>query len=213
MVATETNSTECGEVNVSEQMTEREAIRRAQNGDSAGLGRLYELHRFRIYSWCLHHTSDTFDAEDLTQDVFIRVFSKIGTFRGDAKFTSWLYKVALNFVRLRARERRRDDRFVVRHVSDEALHSVRARNSDPMQSAALKQALSNLTSLRRNTVLLHDVEGFTHNEIAWRTRATVVASKSRLHRAHVALRDILSRNGHELHSKEGNRLVANQEAA
>ena len=194
-------------------MSEREAIRRAQDGDSAGLGRLYELHRFRIYSWCLHYTSDTFDAEDLTQDVFIRVFSKIGTFRGDAQFTSWLYKVVLNFVRLRARQRRRDDRFVLRHVSDEALHSVRARNSNPMQSAALKQALSSLTSLRRNTVLLHDVEGFTHNEIAWRTRATVVASKSRLHRAHVALRDILSRNGREIHSRKEGRLVANQKAA
>ena len=193
------------------QMSEQEAIRRGQSGDSAALGRLYELHRFKIYSWCLRYTSDTSDAEDLTQDVFIQVFSKIGTFRGDAKFTSWLYKIAINFVRLRARQRRRDERFVVKHIPNEALHSVRAHNTNPVQSVALKQALSNLTPLRRKTVLLHDIEGFTHNEIAWKTRATVVASKSRLHRAHVVLRDILSKNGREIHSRQEKRLVVNRD--
>lgn len=193
-----------------EQMSEREAIKRAQSGDSAGLGRLYELHRFKVYCLCLHCTGDPFDAEDLTQDVFIRVFGKISTFRGDAKFTSWLYKIALNFVRLRARQRRRDDRFVARHVPEGALYLLHARSSNPVESADLKQALSHLTSLRRKSVLLHDVQGFTHDEIAWRTRATVVASKSRLHRAHIALRDILSKSGRENQSRPEKRAAVDQ---
>ncbi len=176
---------------MTEQMSEREAVRRAQSGDAEGLGRLYELHRCRIYSLCLRHTSEPFDADDLTQEVFIQVFRKISTFRGNAQFTSWLYKVALNFVRLHARQRRRDDRFVIRHVPDETLCLVKARSSNPAQRVALKQALSHLTSLRRESVQLHDIEGFTHNEIAWRLGVTVIASKSRLHRAHVVLKDIL----------------------
>ena len=184
-----------------EQMSEREAIRRAQRGDSAGMGRLYELHRIRIYSLCLRYTSEPFDADDLTQDVFIQVFRKINTFRGDAQFTSWLYKVTLNFVRLHARSQRRDDRVLIRNTRDEVLHSVHGRSSNPLRSVALKQALSNLTSLRRETVLLHDIEGFTHNEIAWRLGVTVIASKSRLHRAHAALREVLSKSGRQFHSK------------
>jgi len=172
-------------------MSEQEAVRRAQCGDSAGMGRLYELHRLRIYSLCMRYIGDPFDAEDLTQDVFIQVSRKISTFRGDAEFRSWLYKVALNFVRLHARQRRRDDKFVAKQVPEPILNLVRARASNPVQSVAIKQALSNLTSLRRTAVLLHDIEGLTHNEIAWRTRATVIATKSRLHQAHLALRSIL----------------------
>ena len=172
-------------------ISEQEAIRKAQGGDSAGMGRLYELHRLRVYSLCMRYIGDPSDAEDLTQDVFIQVFRKIRTFRGDAEFRSWLYTVALNFVRLHARQRRRDDRFVAKQVPEPILNLVHARASNPFQNVALKQALSNLTSLRRRAVLLHDVEGLTHNEIAWMTRATVIASKSRLHQAHLALRSIL----------------------
>jgi RNA polymerase sigma-70 factor (ECF subfamily) len=185
-----------------ESMSEEEAIRRAQNGDPAAQGRLYDLHRLRIYSLCLHYTADPFDAEDLTQDAFIQVFRKIGTFRGDARFTSWLYKIALNYVRLRARQRRREDRFGIRHVPEEVLYMVEASSSNPAQSLALKQALSRLTSLRRETVQLHDIEGFTHNEIAWRLGVTVIASKSRLHRAHVALRNFLGKSRREIHSRQ-----------
>ena len=194
-----------------DQISEAEIIKRAQSGDSAAQGRLYDLHRCKIYSLCLHHTRDPFDAEDLTQDAFIQVFRKIGTFRGDAQFTSWLYKITLNFVRLRARQRRRDDRFLIRHVPDAALYLVQARSSNPAQRVALTQALSHLTSLRRKTVQLHDIEGLTHNEIAWRLGVTVIASKSRLHRAHVALRDLLSKSRREIHSKQQQKLPADKQ--
>jgi len=191
------------------QMSEEQAIKRAQNGDSVAQGQLYDLHRFRIYSLCLHYTADPFDAEDLTQDTFIQVFRKIGTFRGEAQFTSWLYKIALNYLRLRARQRRRDDRLGIRHVSDDVLCMVKARSSNLIQKVAIKQALSHLTSLRRETVQLHDIEGFTHNEIAWRLGVTVIASKSRLHRAHAALRDFLNRP-RDIHSRHEKFTVADQ---
>lgn len=175
-------------------ISEPEAIKRAQQGDATGLGRLYELHRSRIYRLCLRYTTDSFDAEDLTQDVFIQVSRKVNTFRGESEFGSWLYKVALNFVRLHSRQRRRDDKFVLRHIPEDTLYSIHARACNPVQTVALTQALSNLSSLRRETVLLHDIAGLTHTEIARRTRATVIASKSRLHQAHVALRRILGKD-------------------
>ncbi|HTS10379.1 MAG TPA: RNA polymerase sigma factor [Candidatus Eisenbacteria bacterium] len=175
-------------------MCEKDAIRCAQNGDQAGLAKLYELHRSRVYGLCLRHTKNSFDAEDLTHDVFLQVSRKISTFRGEAEFSSWLYKVSLNVVRLHARRQRHDERFVVVGEPEESLQLVHGRQSNPAQSLALKQALSRLTALRRQAVVLHDIEGFTHNEIAWRMSATEIASKSRLHRAHVVLREILSKS-------------------
>ncbi|HXJ86666.1 MAG TPA: RNA polymerase sigma factor [Candidatus Binatia bacterium] len=173
------------------EMSEKEAIDRAKKQDPAGLGRLYELHEPRIYLLCLRHTRNVFDAQDLTQDVFIQVFRRINTFQGSAAFTSWLYKVALNFVRLHARRQRRNRQFLVENVTDHTLCSVRSRSTNPAQRVALTQALGNLTPLRREAVFLIDVEGFTHTEAAWRTGVTVTASKSRVHRAHMALRDVL----------------------
>lgn len=172
-------------------MCEIDAIRSAQNGDPAGLGRLYELHKSRIYSLCFRYTHNAFDAEDLTQEVFMQVCRKVCTFRGDAQFTSWLWKVALNVVRLHARRKRRDNRFVAEPVGDETILLIHTPGHNPAQTVALKRALVNLTSLRRQTLILHDIQGFTHQEIARRMRATVLASKSRLHQAHIALRSTL----------------------
>ena len=177
-------------------MCEMDAIRRAQSGDPAGWGRLYELHKPRIYALCLRFTRNAFDAEDLTQEVFIQVSRKVATYKGEAQFKTWLWKVALNVVRLHARRKRRDDRFVVEPLADDIIYLVPRPGDNPAQTVALKRALGTLTSLRRKTVLLHDVQGFTHQEIAWRMRATVVASKSRLHQAHIALRNILGERMH-----------------
>lgn len=181
---------------------EKDALRSAQKGDPVGLGRLYELHKSRVYALCLRYTKNAFDAEDLTQEVFIQVFRKVSTYRGEAQFTSWLFKVALNVVRLHARRKRRDDRFVVEPVPDDPMWLGHARCQNPGQTIALKEALGNLTSLRRQAVLLHDIQGFTHHEIAWRMRATVVASKSRLHQAHIALRSMLGPATHHVFTGE-----------
>lgn len=173
------------------EICEKEAIERAKNGDPIGLSRLYEMYRPRIYALCMRHTNNDFDAEDLTQEIFILVFRKVSTFRGEAQFTTWLYKVAINTVRLHARQRRRQDRFIVSITGEEALCSVHSRFYNPAQGIALRQALGSLTPVRRSTVLLHDVGGLTHNEVAWQMGVSVIASKSRLHQAHVALRNML----------------------
>jgi len=180
-----------GEKITGTEMGEREAINRAKNGDWTGMARLYDCYRPRVYSLCLRYTRNASDADDLTQDVFIQVFRKAYTFRGDAEFKSWLYAVALNFVRLHARQTRRRKGVFESDGSERRFYSVQSRACNPMQRIALAQALRGLTAVRRTTLVLHDIEGLTHNEIALRTGVTVIASKSRLHRAHIALRRAL----------------------
>lgn len=176
------------------QMSEREAVERAQSGSVAGQARLYELYKSRVHSLCLRYTKDAFDSDDLTQDVFIQVFRKIGTFRGDSQFHTWLHTLALNFVRLRARRQRRERQYVLGAVQDDGFHLERSSFLDPAQRLALREGLLTLTSARRQAVLLHDIEGLTHNEIARKVGVSVIASKSRLHRAHVILRKILQKS-------------------
>ena len=174
---------------------EREAIEQVKKGNPAGMASLYELYQPRIYSLCLRYTSNAFDAEDLTQDIFIHLLRKIGTFRGEADFRTWLYKVVLNAARLFARRLRRQREVVVNDSTEDALGSAESLFRNPVHRIALTRALSSLTPVRRTAFLLHDVQGLTHNEVASRLGVTVVASKSRLHRAHIAIRNILaSRN-------------------
>jgi RNA polymerase sigma-70 factor (ECF subfamily) len=172
-------------------MCEKDAIRRAQNGDPVAWGRLYELHKRRVYSLCLRHLRNVSDAEDLTQDIFIHVFHKLSSFRGEAEFTSWLYTLALNFVRLHGRRQRRHGRFFVSGLGPETVHFASSRPPSPTRRLALVQALGSLTAVRREAVLLHDIRGLTHGELAGRVGISVIASKSRIHRAHMAMRRLL----------------------
>jgi RNA polymerase sigma-70 factor (ECF subfamily) len=172
-------------------MCEKDAIQRAQNGDPVAWGRLYELHRRRVYSLCLRHTRNVSDAEDLTQDIFIHVFHKLYSFRGEARFTSWLYTLALNFVRLHGRRQRRDARYIVSAPIEETRHFASSGPPTQTRRFALVQALSSLTAARREAVLLRDLAGLTHNELAGQVGISVIASKSRVHQAHVAMRRVL----------------------
>src|SRR5579863_5852961 len=147
---------------------ETDVIERVKRGDPTGMVELYDWYRPRIYCICLRYTGNAFDADDLTQDVFIQVFRKISTFRGNAEFKSWLYAITLNFVRLHARQQGRRGRLLDRNTVERRLYSLKSRSCSPMQRIALKQALSNLTAVRRMTLVLHDIQGLTHNEIAAR---------------------------------------------
>jgi RNA polymerase sigma-70 factor, ECF subfamily len=146
---------------------------------------------------CAWFTGNTSDAEDLAQEVFLQVYRKISTFRGDAKFGSWLYRVAMNLVLMHFRKRR------PREIS---LNAPRTLNPDPMQSqlrdqvrtssflverVALGRALGSLSKAKRSVVLLHDVNGFTHGEVGRRVGLAAGTSKSQLHKAHVELRELL----------------------
>ena len=176
-----------------DRMYEKEAIERIKQGDPNAIAALYDLYQPRIYSMCLRRVHNVFDAEDLTQDVFIQLFRKVNTFRGDAAFSSWLYTVVLNMVRLHSRrERRRRCDLFVDEVEEGDLSSLHSLSRSPLQTIDLTHAMSALTPLRRMTLLLHDVEGFTHSEIAARMGGTELASKSRLHRARIAIRNTMA---------------------
>lgn len=173
-------------------MCEKEAIERIKQGDPTAMASLYDLYKPRIYSMCLRYVQNVFDAEDLTQDVFIQLFRKVTTFRGEAEFSSWLYKVVLNTARLHSRRERRLRRHIVADEGEEGNLSSQSLFHNPAQTIALTRAMSGLTPVRRMTLLLHDIGGFTHSEIAARMGGTVLASKSRLHRAHIAIRKALA---------------------
>lgn len=186
------------------ELCERDAINSLKSGDPTGMTRLYELYKPRIHSLCLRHSNSLFDADDLTQDVFIQVFRKIYAFRGETEFRSWLYKIAINFVRMHSRQQRRQGRHLAHNVSEQELYSVRSRSCNAAQALEITEAISSLTPARRMALLLHDVEGYTHEEVASRTGVTVVASKSRLHWAHVAARKSLgTRTGQRLSKLSG----------
>ena len=173
------------------EMTEQEALERLRNGDAGGMTRLYEVYKPRIFSSCLHFTGNAFDAEDVTQEVFIQIFRKIGNFRGEAAFKTWVYKIALNCARVHARRQRRLTRFIVSDVDYDDLSSAKGLFYNPAHGLALIEAMSTLTPVRRKTLVLCDIHGLTHAEVARKLGATVVATKSRLHQAHVAIRRIL----------------------
>src|SRR6202521_1143455 len=86
-------------------MTEAEAIRLAQQGDADAFERIYGLHSRRIYALCLRMVGNTAEAEDLTQEVFLQLFRKVGTFRGESAFSTWLHRLAVNVVLMRLRKK------------------------------------------------------------------------------------------------------------
>ena len=159
-------------------MPEAEAIERARNGDVAGYESLYHLHRSRVYSLCLRFTGNTSDAEDLAQEVFLQVYRKISTFRGDAKFGSWLHRVAVNLALMRFR-RRRPREVSLEYSPDAESGSIALQSplrdqfwtsSFLVERVALGRALGSLSKARRSVVLLHDVNGFTHGEVGATSR-------------------------------------------
>jgi len=180
------------------EMPEAEAIEKARNGDVTGYESLYYSHRSRVYSLCLRFTGNASDAEDLAQEVFLQMYRKISTFRGDAKFGSWLYRVAVNLALMHFRRRRPPE--VSLNISPtltpDAMRSPRNQfwtSSFLVERVALGRALGSLSKARRNVVLLHDVNGFTHCEVGRRLGLAAGTSKSQLHKAHVELRHLLGR--------------------
>jgi RNA polymerase sigma-70 factor (ECF subfamily) len=170
---------------------------KAKNGDRSAFEKLYILYKTPVYSLCLRLTRDVLDAEDLTQEVFLQVYRKVSTFRGEAAFGSWLYRVATNVTMMHLRKR---------HVDELPLDVLELENGSisytsppgsrdhcgPVEQISLLRAVSGLSEDRRTQVLLHDLRGLSHKEIAERLGLTVNTSKSQLYRAHRELRDILT---------------------
>ena len=170
--------------------SEVELVQRAAGGDVAAYEQLYREHAGRVHGLCLRMTRDRSEAEELVQDVFVRVWEKLGTFRGGSAFSTWLHRVAVNTVieRLRAHGRwreRHDAAADPEAVADNAF----ARNEGA--DIDLERAIATLPPRARMVFVLHDVEGHKHREIAEITGLAVGTCKAHLHRARGLLRAAL----------------------
>ncbi len=162
----------------------------AASGDANAFERLYRRHVGRIYALAARMAGDAV-AEELTQEVFVRAWERLASFRGQARFGTWLYRLAVNHVltRMRSLKAWRD-----RHVEgDEVLEYLAApRQTPPGLAGDLERAIRSLPERARAVFVLHDVEGYPHEEIARMMGTSVGTSKSQLHRARVLLRGLLS---------------------
>ena len=179
---------------VSEDASDLELCRLAANGNIAAFERIYERYHRRTYSLCLRMTSSQTEAEDLTQEVFIQLFRKIGSFRGDSAFSTWLHRLTVNQVLMHFRRRSVKNE---RTSDDGEMPEQTVRGTaDPNRMAvvdriALKNAIAELPNGYRNVFILHDVEGFEHEEVARLMGISVGTSKSQLHKARLKLRALL----------------------
>ena len=188
--------------------TQPEAIRRAQEGDAAAFEYLYKANSKRVYSLCLRMFRNTSDAEDLTQQIFLGVFRKIGTFRGDACFSTWLHRVAVNAVLMHLRRKKPDEIDVHRSNPDGANvdASQECGVSDTsmlgvIERLNLARAIGRLPAGYKRLFLLHDVMGYQHNEIAKLVGCSIGCSKSQVHKARKRLQHLL--RGEQLQAREG----------
>lgn len=164
-------------------------VARAREGDTDAFERLYRKQVGRIHSLA-RRMAGAQAADDLTQEIFVRAWRKLDTFRGDARFGTWLYRLAMNLI-LSRREamRRREDRF---RTGERILEGFHARPGTPGLSVDLEAAVERLPDGAREIFVLYDVEGYTHAEIARMLEVSTGTSKSQLHRARALLREHLT---------------------
>ncbi len=173
-------------------------LARAQAGDHAAFAQLYSAHKRRVYSLCLRMLSNVAEAEDLTQEAFLQLHRKIATFRGDSAFSTWLHRLTINVVLMHLRRKG------LNLISlDEALdpspdHSPTRSFGAPdlrltgsIDRMTLEKAVENLPAGYRLIFVLHDIEGYEHNEIATLLDCSIGNSKSQLHKARMKLREAL----------------------
>jgi len=180
------------------EMTEAEVISRAQAGDMSCFETLYVRHKRRVFSLCLRMTGNHAEAEDFTQEAFLQLYRKIGSFRGESAFSTWLHRLSVNIVLMRFRKKG------LTEVSlQETLDSQRedgptkefGKRDDALSGSVdrltLEWALRELPPGYRMIFVLHDIEGYEHNEIAEMLGCSTGNSKSQLHKARMKLRSLL----------------------
>jgi RNA polymerase sigma-70 factor, ECF subfamily len=184
-----------------EKLTEAEAIERAKLGDGEAFQFLYGLHKRRVYSLCLRMTGNTASAEDLTQEAFLQLFRKIATFRGESAFSTWLHRMSVNVVLMQLRKKSLPVVPIDETMEGEDESTVRKEPGAPDERLAgsidrlhLQRAVDELPPGYRTIFVLHDVEGYEHNEIAGMVGCSIGNSKSQLHKARIKLRELLRMN-------------------
>lgn len=180
-------------------LPEAEAVRLAQQGDASAFECLYRLHSRRVFALCLSMLKNRVEAEDVTQETFLKVFRKIHTFHGGSAFATWLYRVTVNQVLMRLRKKK------VPHTSLEEIMESNEETSAIQQKlggpdlrlngsidrVTLERALDQLPPGYKASFVLHDIQGFEHSEIGDILGCSSGNSKSQLHKARQRLRQLL----------------------
>jgi RNA polymerase sigma-70 factor, ECF subfamily len=185
-------------------MTEAKVIEKACAGDADCFEALYAQHKRRVFSLCLRMTGNHAQAEDFTQEAFLQLYRKIASFRGESSFSTWLHRLTANLVLMHWRKKglvevsleetlepqSEDDRKKDIGKRDDVLHGA-------IDRMTLERAIDGLSPGYRITFVLHDIEGYEHNEIAEMLGCSIGNSKSQLHKARMKLRDSLTRSSHQ----------------
>ncbi len=180
-------------------MPEAEAILLAQQGNAAAFERLYRLHNRRVYSLCLRMVGNTAEAEDLTQEAFLQLFRKIATFRGESAFSTWLHRLAVNVVLMKLRRKSGNESSLEQMTEPDEESGTPRRDFGTVDLTLvgsldrinLQRAVEQLPPGYKAIFVLHDVQGYEHNEIAEIMGCSIGNSKSQLHKARMRLRDLL----------------------
>jgi RNA polymerase sigma-70 factor, ECF subfamily len=177
---------------------EYELAQRIAGGDMQAFEELYRRYHRRVYNLCLRMTNRGAEAEDLTQEIFIHVYRKIGGFRGESAMMTWLHRVTVNKVLMHfrrnavRRERMTDDG----ESPEPAVKGAKTQSQTPMlDRLALERAIAQLSPGYRAVFLLHDVEGYEHAEVGRILGCSAGTSKSQLHKARKKLRGLLKSSG------------------
>lgn len=181
------------------EMPEADAIRLAQGGDAAAFERLYQLHSRRVYSLCLRMVGNTAEAEDLTQEAFLQLFRKVATFRGESAFSTWLHRLAVNVVLMKLRKKSGIETSLEQITEPDEdsggprrdFGTLDLRLTGSIDRVNLQRAVDQLPPGYKSVFVLHDVQGYEHNEIAHIMGCSIGNSKSQLHKARMRLRELL----------------------
>ncbi len=181
------------------ELSEADAIRLAQQGDPEAFERIYQLHNRRVYALCLRMVGNTAEAEDLAQEAFLQLFRKIGTFLGESAFSTWLHRLSVNVVLMKLRKKSLPETSLEEQTEpDEETGGPRKDVGGPdllltgsVDRVNLQRAIEQLPPGYKSVFVLHDIQGYEHNEIAQIMSCSIGNSKSQLHKARMRLRELL----------------------
>ena len=172
-------------------MEERQLVRRVLEGDPAAEREMYDAHVDRIYRLAYRMTGDDDLAQEFTQEAFIRAFEKLKQFRGEAALSTWLHSIAVSVVYNGMRKVKRLNQ---RHVDLREMHSMgtESKDADPDLKERLSAAIGDLPWGYKTVFVMHDIEGYKHEEIAAALGVQTGTSKAQLSRARARLREALA---------------------
>jgi RNA polymerase sigma-70 factor, ECF subfamily len=182
-------------------LTEADAIRLAQRGNGEAFEFLYRMHSRRVYALCFRMTGNPVEAQDLAQDAFLQLFRKIQSFRGESSFSTWLHRLTVNVVLMRFRKKRHAEVSLDETFSsddDSAAPKLEIGGPDlrvrgTIDRLLIQRAIDGLPDGYKLMFVLHDIQGYGHEEIAEILGCSVGNSKSQLHKARMRMRELLTR--------------------